>query len=47
MTHGADAPSLVDLGCSTVLVCVAENDALKERGWLFNQESGSVGGWVL
>lgn len=27
----ADAPSLVDLGCSRVLVCVAENDALKER----------------
>lgn len=41
----ADAPSLVDLGCSRVLVCVAENDALKERGWIFNQELGRCG-WM-
>lgn len=41
----ADAPSLVNLECSRVLVCVAENDLLKERGWLYYQELGRRG-WI-
>nr|XP_043620789.1 probable carboxylesterase 12 [Erigeron canadensis] len=28
-------PKVSDLGCSKVLVCVAENDLLKERGWYY------------
>ncbi|KAJ4701786.1 Alpha/beta hydrolase-3 [Melia azedarach] len=41
----ADAPSLVGLGCSRVLICVAEKDVLKDRGWLYYQELGRCG-WI-
>lgn len=41
----ADAPCLVDLECSRGSVCVAENDLLKERGWLYYQELGRRG-WI-
>ncbi|KAH7567384.1 hypothetical protein JRO89_XS07G0061900 [Xanthoceras sorbifolium] len=36
-------PSLVGLGCRRVLVCVAENDVLKDRGWLYYNELGRCG----
>eukprot|EP00262_Sarcandra_glabra_P015496 TRINITY_DN4784_c0_g2_i1.p1 TRINITY_DN4784_c0_g2~~TRINITY_DN4784_c0_g2_i1.p1 ORF type:complete len:317 (+),score=21.15 TRINITY_DN4784_c0_g2_i1:190-1140(+) len=29
------APSLAELGCSRVLICVAEKDLLKGRGWIY------------
>ncbi|PIA56395.1 hypothetical protein AQUCO_00700607v1 [Aquilegia coerulea] len=32
---GADAPSLSGLGCKRVLVCVAEKDIFRDRGWLY------------
>lgn len=34
------APSLVGLGCRRVLVCVAEKDVLKDRGWLYYEALG-------
>jgi acetyl esterase/lipase len=39
------APSLVGLGCKRVLVCVAEHDVLKDRGWLY-YEALSRSGWM-
>ncbi|XP_044475131.1 probable carboxylesterase 2 [Mangifera indica] len=41
----ADAPSLVALGCKRVLICVAENDVLKDRGWAYYQELSRCG-WM-
>lgn len=40
-----DAPSLAELGCGRALVCVAENDVLRDRGLLYYQAlAGS--GWL-
>ncbi|XP_050267215.1 probable carboxylesterase 2 [Quercus robur] len=39
------APSLAQLGCRRVLVCVAEKDILRDRGWLF-YEALSRSGWM-
>ncbi|XP_043715014.1 probable carboxylesterase 2 [Telopea speciosissima] len=41
----ADSPSLVGLGCSRVLVFVAEKDILRDRGWLYYEELGKSG-WM-
>ncbi|KAF8377526.1 hypothetical protein HHK36_030908 [Tetracentron sinense] len=41
----AGAPSLLGLGCFRVLVCVAEKDVLRDRGWLY-YESLARSGWV-
>ena len=38
------APRLVGLGCKRVLVCVAELDVMKDRGWLY-YEALSRSGW--
>ncbi|KAF5175456.1 2-hydroxyisoflavanone dehydratase [Thalictrum thalictroides] len=32
---GVDAPRLSGLGCTKVLVCVAEKDIFRDRGWLY------------
>ncbi|GAA0156685.1 hypothetical protein Leryth_012324 [Lithospermum erythrorhizon] len=40
-----DAPSLAGLNCKRVLVCVAEKDILKDRGWLYYQIL-SKSGWL-
>ena len=37
------APSLVGLGCKRVLVCVAEHDVMKDRGWLYYEALGRSG----
>ncbi|XP_058097073.1 probable carboxylesterase 2 [Magnolia sinica] len=37
------APDLSGLGCTRVLVCVAENDFLKERGWIYYRALESSG----
>ncbi|KAG6674741.1 hypothetical protein I3842_15G060100 [Carya illinoinensis] len=37
------APSLVGLGCKRVLVCVAEKDMLRDRGWLYYEALGRSG----
>ncbi|CAI9104232.1 OLC1v1002864C1 [Oldenlandia corymbosa var. corymbosa] len=37
-------PKLASLGCKRVLVYVAEQDILKDRGWLYKQEL-EKGGW--
>lgn len=39
------APSLVGLGCRRVLVCVAEKDMLRDRGWLYFEALGRSG-WM-
>ncbi|KAF6163940.1 hypothetical protein GIB67_011264 [Kingdonia uniflora] len=39
------APSLHNLGCARVLVCVAEKDILKDRGWLYYESLGRCG-WI-
>ncbi|KAJ6675783.1 ARYLACETAMIDE DEACETYLASE [Salix viminalis] len=39
------APSLAGLGCKRVLVCVAENDVMKDRGRLYS-EALSRSGWM-
>ncbi|KAK5839757.1 hypothetical protein PVK06_008594 [Gossypium arboreum] len=41
-----DGPSLVGLGCRRVLVCVAEKDVLRDRGWRYYELWGQVGGWA-
>ncbi|KAJ4978812.1 hypothetical protein NE237_009592 [Protea cynaroides] len=41
----ANAPSLVELGCSRVLVLVAAEDVLKDRGWLYYEALGRSG-WM-
>ncbi|KAI5656223.1 hypothetical protein M9H77_25016 [Catharanthus roseus] len=38
-----DAPSLEGLGCKRVIVCVAEKDILKDRGWVYYQVLGRSG----
>ncbi|PKI69763.1 hypothetical protein CRG98_009919 [Punica granatum] len=38
------APSLAGLGCGRVLVCVAEKDVLKDRGWMY-YEAVARSGW--
>lgn len=38
------APSLAALGCGRVLVCVAEKDVLRDRGWMY-YEAVSQSGW--
>ncbi|XP_022766479.1 probable carboxylesterase 2 [Durio zibethinus] len=38
-----DGPSLVGLGCKRVLVCVAEKDVLRDRGWLYYEALGRSG----
>ncbi|PPE01794.1 hypothetical protein GOBAR_DD01174 [Gossypium barbadense] len=40
-----DGPSLVGLGCSRVLVCVAEKDVLRDRGWRYYEALGR-NGWM-
>ncbi|XWS25645.1 hypothetical protein CRYUN_Cryun27aG0085600 [Craigia yunnanensis] len=40
-----NGPSLVGLGCKRVLVCVAENDVLRDRGWLYYEALGRSG-WM-
>ncbi|KAK7383116.1 hypothetical protein VNO78_28785 [Psophocarpus tetragonolobus] len=42
---GEGAPSLAWLGCSRVLVCVAEKDVLRDRGWLY-YNALSRSGWM-
>ncbi|KAL2318596.1 hypothetical protein Fmac_032472 [Flemingia macrophylla] len=42
---GEGAPSLAWLGCGRVLVCVAENDVLRDRGWLY-YNALSRSGWM-
>ncbi|KAJ1396937.1 Lipase, GDXG, putative histidine active site [Sesbania bispinosa] len=39
------APSLAWLGCKRVLVCVAEKDVLRDRGWLYFNALGRSG-WM-
>ncbi|KAF9602780.1 hypothetical protein IFM89_030936 [Coptis chinensis] len=39
------APSFSSLGCTRVLVCVAEKDILRDRGWLY-YEILSKCGWT-
>ncbi|GMY28623.1 probable carboxylesterase 2 [Fagus crenata] len=39
------APSLAQLGCRRVLVCVAEKDVLRDRGWLYYEALGRSG-WM-
>ena len=39
------APSLAWLGCKRVLICVAERDILKDRGWLYYDALGRSG-WM-
>ena len=39
------APSLAGLGCRRVLVCVAEKDILRDRGWLYFEALGRSG-WM-
>lgn len=39
------APSLAELGCQRVLVCVAEKDILRDRGWLYYEALGRSG-WM-
>ncbi|KAJ4979030.1 hypothetical protein NE237_009810 [Protea cynaroides] len=41
----ANAPSLVELGCTRVLVHVAAEDVLRDRGWLY-YEALSRSGWM-
>ncbi|KAJ4977947.1 hypothetical protein NE237_008727 [Protea cynaroides] len=41
----ANAPSLVELGCIRVLVFVAAEDVLKDRGWLYCEALGRSG-WM-
>ncbi|KAJ4977691.1 hypothetical protein NE237_008471 [Protea cynaroides] len=41
----ANAPSLVELGCSRVLVFVAAEDVLRDRGWLYYEALGRSG-WM-
>ncbi|XP_023747592.1 probable carboxylesterase 2 [Lactuca sativa] len=36
-------PKVSDLGCSKVLVCVAEKDVLKDRGWYYKDILGKSG----
>ncbi|KAI3509527.1 hypothetical protein L1887_24880 [Cichorium endivia] len=36
-------PKVSDLGCSRVLVCVAEKDILKDRGWFYKEILGKNG----
>ncbi|CAN1197470.1 Probable carboxylesterase 2 [Linum perenne] len=40
-----DGPGLVGLGCRRVLVCVAEKDVLRDRGWMYYQALGRSG-WM-
>ncbi|KAL4310320.1 hypothetical protein GQ457_01G026390 [Hibiscus cannabinus] len=40
-----DGPSMVGLGCTRVLVCVAEKDVLRERGRLYYEALGRSG-WM-
>ncbi|KAK6245264.1 hypothetical protein SCA6_008354 [Theobroma cacao] len=40
-----DAPSLVGLGCTRVLVCVAEKDGVRDRGRLYFEALGRSG-WM-
>lgn len=37
------APSLASLGCKRVLICVAEKDILRDRGWLYYKAVGRSG----
>lgn len=42
----ADGPlSLAGLGCGRVLVCVAEKDPLRDRGWMYYEALGQSG-WM-
>ncbi|TXG47028.1 hypothetical protein EZV62_026322 [Acer yangbiense] len=41
----AGGPSLVGLGCRRALVCVAENDVLKDRGWVYYNALSKCG-WM-
>uniref|UniRef100_A0A5B6YRT7 Putative carboxylesterase 2 n=1 Tax=Davidia involucrata TaxID=16924 RepID=A0A5B6YRT7_DAVIN len=36
-------PKLSSLGCTKVLVCVAEKDMLRDRGWYYKEELGKSG----
>ncbi|XP_052201431.1 probable carboxylesterase 2 [Diospyros lotus] len=40
---GDGAPSLSGLGCRRALVCVAEKDVMRDRGWMYFQELGRSG----
>ncbi|XVE70034.1 hypothetical protein DITRI_Ditri10aG0039200 [Diplodiscus trichospermus] len=40
-----DGPSLAGLGCKRVLVCVAEKDVMRDRGWLYFEALGRSG-WM-
>ncbi|CAN0922268.1 Probable carboxylesterase 2 [Linum grandiflorum] len=40
-----DGPGLVGLGCRRVLVCVAEKDVLRDRGWMYYEALGRSG-WM-
>ncbi|KAL6995532.1 hypothetical protein U1Q18_005667 [Sarracenia purpurea var. burkii] len=41
----AGAPSLAGLGCRRVLVCVAEKDVMRDRGWVYFRALGRIG-WM-
>ncbi|WJX44356.1 hypothetical protein P8452_31341 [Trifolium repens] len=45
LINPAKDPNLVSLGCKRVLVCVAEKDLLKDRGWYY-KELLEKSGWV-
>ncbi|KAK2987669.1 hypothetical protein RJ640_027921 [Escallonia rubra] len=38
-------PELSRVGCRRVLVCVAEKDMFKDRGWRYGEELGGRSGW--
>ncbi|CAN0922257.1 Probable carboxylesterase 2 [Linum grandiflorum] len=40
-----DGPGLVGLGCRRVLVCVAEKDVLRDRGWMYYEAKLVGSGW--
>ncbi|XP_057493671.1 probable carboxylesterase 2 [Actinidia eriantha] len=43
MMNPAMEPGLLGLGCEKVLVCVAEKDFLRDRGWHYKEELGKSG----
>ncbi|GFY89609.1 alpha/beta-Hydrolases superfamily protein [Actinidia rufa] len=43
MMNPAMDPGLSRLGCEKVLVCVAEKDFLRDRGWYYKEELGKSG----
>lgn len=45
-TTSSDDPYIIDrMGCSSVLVCVAEEEWFRERGSMHNEEVLEKSGW--